>query len=405
MLFFMACCFLCNFISSHTHTQVPNGDGLLAFICIHNNGNFVSSFLSQDICRPFWDVSTSTKTTLEAVDQDVPLCWTESPRELIVYPRDDDPECLYVVDFNNTTKHIREISLNWLISSNSKVQDTTTVRNVTVSSLCASIVWSRYVGSLLQYIPKHHRVSRVMIAPRFDRYVVDKLMSTTNTTTSREDDTKPIRDLLGEIQRFTFTELVVEDGNQEEILQHLFRCYRICSEFRDSLRKLGMMVGSERVGEEDSSVVSTQVVKRLVEAKTRLDDVQQRIETFKTRNNETVQRLIRLRNQSNEASRKAKRMLKVLDAINSIPSDAELEFQREITKTGVETLQRLKPRVSLLKTQSRLVRDALKLREDEDNSGVKMSEEQRVFCEETLVETSEMLGSIREMLIRSGTTT
>jgi hypothetical protein len=98
-------------------------------------------------------------------------------------------------------------------------------------------------------------------------------------------------------------------------------------------------------------------------------------------------------------------MLKVLDAINSIPSDAELEFQREITKTGVETLQRLKPRVSLLKTQSRLVRDALKLREDEDNSGVKMSEEQRVFCEETLVETSEMLGSIREMLIRSGTTT
>ena len=98
--------------------QVPNGDGLLLFTCIHKNGNFVSSFLSQDICRSCWDVDP--QNTLEPVDQDVPLCWTESPRSLIMYPRDDDPECIYVVDSH---KHIREISLNWLSDITSKQQE------------------------------------------------------------------------------------------------------------------------------------------------------------------------------------------------------------------------------------------------------------------------------------------
>ena len=98
--------------------QVPNGDGLLLFTCIHKNGNFVSSFLSQDICRPCWEVDP--RNTLEPVDQDVPLCWTEPPRSLIMYPRDDDPECIYVVDSH---KHIREISLNWLSDITSKQQE------------------------------------------------------------------------------------------------------------------------------------------------------------------------------------------------------------------------------------------------------------------------------------------
>ena len=151
-----------------------------------------------------------------------------------------------------------------------QVRDTS-VRNVS-SSTCTAVVWSRYVGSLLQYC--NSVLSRVTIAPRFNRYVVDKFVQnsttmTTTTTTSR-DDTKPIRDLLSEVQRFSLKGLVVEDGNQEEILKKLFRCYRVCSEFRESLRRLGVMVGSERVGDAGENV-STQVVQRLLEAKKRLD--------------------------------------------------------------------------------------------------------------------------------------
>ena len=124
----------------------------------------------------------------------------------------------------------------------------------------------------------------------------------------------------------------------------------------------------------------------------------ERIENFKTRNNETVRRLIRVRREANEASKRAKQMLKVLDAINSVPSDAELEFQREIKKMSSETSQRLAPRVNLLKTQSKLVRDALKARTDEENDSKSISADQREFCNDTLEEMKEMLGSIRGLL-------
>ena len=202
------------------------------------------------------------RNTLEPVDQDVPLCWTEPPRSLIMYPRDDDPECIYVVDSH---KHIREISLNWLSDITSKQQENvcssfkksltestptptpkqvrdTSVRNVS-SSTCTAVVWSRYVGSLLQY--SNSVLSRVTIAPRFNRYVVDKIVqnSTTMTTTTSRDDTKPIRDLLSEVQRFT--QRTCRGGRKSggdlektvSLLSSLLRVSRVTSKTRCDGRK------------------------------------------------------------------------------------------------------------------------------------------------------------------------
>ena len=150
------------------------------------------------------------------------------------------------------------------------------------------------------------------------------------------------------------------------------------------------------VSDEEHMTVLSPQVQRLLEAKKRLDTTHKRIEGFKTRNNETVKRLMKVRREANEASRRAKKMLKVLDAINSVPSDAELEFQREIKKMSVETSQRLAPRVNLLKTQSRLVRDALKARGEDCE--ILVSADQRAFCDETLQEMKDMLDSIRGVL-------